>query len=56
MAVAMPELRIEKTVTEYYPTAVITEPKISTRIKFIISIDTSYTPTESREDIKTEDV
>jgi hypothetical protein len=55
VAVVIPELRIKKTVTEYYPAAVITEPRVSIKIKFIISINIFYTPTKSREDIKTKD-
>jgi hypothetical protein len=55
VAVAIPELRIEKIVIKYYPAAAITEPRVSIKAKLIISIDTSYTPTESREDIETED-
>jgi hypothetical protein len=49
----MPEPRIKKTVTEYYPAAVITEPRVSIRAKLITSINTSYTPTKSKENIKT---
>jgi hypothetical protein len=30
----------------------ITEPRVSIKVKLIISINTSYTSTESREDIK----
>jgi hypothetical protein len=51
----MPELRIKKIIIKYYLTAVITEPKVSIRVKLIISINTSYTPIKSREDIKTKD-
>jgi hypothetical protein len=38
---------------EYYPAAVIIEPKVSIKIKLTISIDTSYTLTENKEDIET---
>jgi hypothetical protein len=55
MAVVIPELYIKKIIIEYYPTAVITELRVFIRAKPITSINTSYTPTESREDIKTED-
>jgi hypothetical protein len=33
----------------------MTELRVSIRAKLITSIDTSYTPTESREDIETKD-
>jgi hypothetical protein len=49
----MPKLYIEKIIIEYYPAAIITKLRVSTRVKSITSINTSYTPTESREDIKT---
>jgi hypothetical protein len=49
----MPELYIKKIIIKYYPAAVITELRVSIKIKLITSIDTSYTLTESREDIKT---
>jgi hypothetical protein len=51
----MPEPRIKKTVTEHYPAAIITEPRVSIKAKPVTSIDTSYTPTKSREDIETGD-
>jgi hypothetical protein len=41
---------------KYYPAAVITEPKVSIKAKFIISIDVFYTFIKSREDIKTRDI
>jgi hypothetical protein len=53
VAVVIPELYIKKIIIEYYLTAVITELRVFIRAKSIISIDTSYIPTESREDIKT---
>jgi hypothetical protein len=53
--VAIPELYIEKTVIKYYPTAVITELRISIKTKFIVFINTSYTLIKSKEDIKTKD-
>jgi hypothetical protein len=49
----MPELYIKKTVIEYYPAIIIIKSRISIRAKLITSIDTSYAPTESKEDIKT---
>jgi hypothetical protein len=55
VAVAIPELYIEKIIIKYYPTAVITEPRVSIKAKLITFIDTSYTPTESKEDIETKD-
>jgi hypothetical protein len=55
VAVAIPELRIKETVIEYYPAAVITEPRVSIKAKLITSIDTFYAPTESRENIETRD-
>jgi hypothetical protein len=53
VTVVIPELYIKKIIIEYYPAAVITEPKVSIRIKLIIFINTFYILTESREDIKT---
>jgi transposase InsO family protein len=55
VAVAMPEPRVEETVTEHCPAAVMTEPRVSTGAKLVTSIDTSHAPTESREDIETGD-
>jgi hypothetical protein len=55
VAVAIPEPRIKEIVIEYYPAAVITELRVSIRAKLITSIDISYAPTKSREDIETED-
>jgi hypothetical protein len=55
VAVVILELYVEKTVIEYYPAAVITEPRVSIRAKPITSIDTFYALTKSREDIETED-
>jgi hypothetical protein len=56
VAVVIPEPRIKKIIIKYYPAAVIIESRVSIRIKLIISINTSYTPTESREDIKTKNI
>jgi hypothetical protein len=52
----MPELYIKKTIIEYYPTAIIIKLRVFIRVKPIISINTSYAPTESREDIKTKNI
>jgi hypothetical protein len=46
----MPELRIKEIIIKYYPAVIITEPKVSIKIKFIIFIDAFYIPTESRKD------
>jgi hypothetical protein len=51
----MPKLYIKKTVIEYYPITVIIKLRVSTRAKYIISIDTSYILIKSKEDIKTKD-
>jgi hypothetical protein len=56
VAVAIPELRIKKIIIKYYPTAVIIEPRVFIKTKFITSINIFYTPTESRDNIKTEDI
>jgi uncharacterized membrane protein len=50
----MPELYIKETVIEYYPAAVITEPRVFIKAKLIISIDAFYILIKNREDIKTE--
>jgi hypothetical protein len=55
VTVVIPELYIKKIIIKYYLAAVITELRVFIRVKLITSINTSYTPTESREDIKTED-
>jgi hypothetical protein len=55
VAVVIPELRVEKIIIEHCPAAVITELKVFIKTKLVISIDIFYIPTESREDIKTED-
>jgi hypothetical protein len=51
----MPELYIKKIIIKYYLTIIIIKLKVFIKIKSVISIDTSYAPTESREDIKTKD-
>jgi hypothetical protein len=51
----MPELYIKKIITKHYLTAIMTELRVSIKVKLIISIDTFYAPTESREDIETKD-
>jgi hypothetical protein len=53
MTVVMPELYIKKIIIEYYPAVVIIKPRVFIKAKLITFIDTSYAPTESREDIKT---
>jgi hypothetical protein len=53
MAVVISELYIKKIIIKYYPAAVITKLRVSIKVKSITSIDTSYTLTKSREDIKT---
>jgi hypothetical protein len=55
VTVVIPELYIKKIIIKYYPTVVIIKLRISTKAKPIISIDTSYAPIKSREDIKTKD-
>jgi hypothetical protein len=55
VAIVILKLYIKKIIIKYYLTAVITELRVFIKIKLIIFIDTSYIPTESREDIETED-
>jgi hypothetical protein len=55
VAVVISELYIKKIIIKYYPAAIIIKLRISIRVKLITSIDTSYAPIKSREDIKTKD-
>jgi hypothetical protein len=52
VAVAILKLYIKKIIIKYYPAAVITEPRVSIKTKFITFINTSYVLIKSREDIK----
>jgi hypothetical protein len=51
----MPELYIKEIIIKYYLTAVIIKLRVFIKVKLITFIDTSYTSTKSREDIKTKD-
>jgi hypothetical protein len=46
------ELYIKEIIIEYYLTAVITEPRISIKVKLIIFIDTSYISIKSKKNIE----
>jgi hypothetical protein len=54
--VVIPELYIKKIIIKYYPAAIIIEPKVSIKTKFIIFINTFYTFIKSREDIEIRDI
>jgi hypothetical protein len=52
VTVVISELYIKKIIIKYYPAIIIIKPRVSIKAKLITFINTFYTLTKSRENIK----